>query len=97
MSHELTVTWRDESYGSRSSARCAFRLYDTSDLTDGAMRRIRAKVRKAGFHWDDGRCSWIAYRLAAAHHLVEGLQALGYEVVHAGRWAELPPLREAAQ
>ncbi len=94
MSRKLTVTWRDEAYGARSGVRCAFRLYDTVDLSDGAVRRIRSQARKAGFHWDDARCAWIAYKLAAAHRLAESLQALGYEVIHARRWTELPPLPE---
>jgi hypothetical protein len=96
MSRKLTVTWRDEAYGARSGARCAFRLYDTFNLTDGDLRRIRSKARKAGFRWDEARCAWIACRLDAAHRLAEGLQALGFEVVHAGRWSELPPLQTTA-
>jgi hypothetical protein len=96
MSRTVIITWRDESYGSLCGVRCAFRLYDLADFSDSALRRIRGKAHKAGFKWNPDRCSWTSYKLAAAHHLVEGLQALGYAVEHAGRWTELPPLSEAA-
>lgn len=96
MSRKLTVTWRDEAYGALSGVRCAFRLYDCASLSDSAVRRIHGKARKAGFSWRQDRCTWIAYKLDAAHHFVAGLQDVGYAVVHAGLWRELPPLPEAA-
>ena len=96
MSRNLTVTWRDEAYGPLSAVRCAFRLYDCGSLSDSAVRRIHGKARKSGFSWRQDRCAWIAYRLDAAHQFVAGLQVLGYAVVHAGLWRELPLLPEAA-
>jgi hypothetical protein len=96
MSRTVTVTWRDEAYGSLSGARCAFRLYDCIEFTDSALRRIHGKARKAGFTWNPDRCAWIAYKRAAAHRFIAGLQDLGYAVDHAGLWRELPSCPEAA-
>jgi|GEM_PF-5815817 len=96
MSRTVIITWRNEAYGSLSGVSCAFRLYDCASFSDGAVRRIHGKARKAGFSWNPDRCAWITYKLASAHKFVAGLEVLGYLIEHAGMWRELPPLSEAA-
>lgn len=87
----LAIHWRDEAYGQHSGAQAAFRLYDTALMSDTAVRRVHGKARKAGFTFCFSRCSWIAYRIRAAHAFVGGVQALGYAVSHEGCWRVLPP------
>ncbi len=86
----LKITWRDEAYGQWSSSSAAFRLYETANLSDSAVARIHGKARKAGFTFCQTRCAWIAWDQTSAASFVAGVEELGYEVAHEGRWPEGP-------
>jgi hypothetical protein len=90
VSRKLAVTWRDESYGALCGVAAAFRLYETVDLDDPTVAMIHVIACRAGFAFHQGRCSWIAYDLRAAHTFVDGLRTFGLEAQHEGRWSELP-------
>lgn len=57
---EITLDWRDENYGSIYAV-AAFRNYaGTLDWSDRTHQRFRGCLKRAGFEFHDGRCSYIA-------------------------------------
>ncbi len=81
---ELTITWRDENYGS-TWGQVAFRCYDSAGLSDTARTKLQRAYRKAGFTYHDQRACWMAERSPTrGQDLVTALQALGYAVRHTG-------------
>lgn len=56
----ISLQWRDENNGSVCAV-AAFRIYcDTSHWTQRTHQRFRGCLRRAGFDFHDGRCSYIA-------------------------------------
>lgn len=74
---KIELSWRDENYGSVA----AFRNYvGTLDWSDRTHRRFRGCLKRAGFEFQDGRCSYIAKRGEG----VERQRALCDELARAG-------------
>ena len=56
----IELSWRDENYGSVCAV-AAFRNYaGTLDWSDRTHQRFRGCLKRAGFAFHDGRCSYIA-------------------------------------
>jgi hypothetical protein len=57
---QIAIAWRDENTGSVAAV-AAFRLYcEPSRWPQRMQQRFRGCVRRAGFAFHDGRCSYIA-------------------------------------
>jgi len=95
---EVSLQWRDESYGS-VSADSAFRTFIDPDVSDSMHEKIVRKFRKHGFQINHSRAAWIAENPKPNYltNLVAELEALGCVVQHEGHLpAELKSL-EARQ
>lgn len=59
---KIELSWRDENYGSVYAV-AAFRNYaGTFDWSDRTHQRFRGCLKRAGFEFHYGRCSYIAKR-----------------------------------
>ena len=59
---KIELSWRDENYGSVYAV-AAFRNYaGTCNWSDRAHQRFRGCLKRAGFEFHYGRCSYIAKR-----------------------------------
>ena len=59
---KIELSWRDENYGSVYAV-AAFRNYaGTCNWSDRAHQRFRGCLKRAGFEFHYGRCSYIAMR-----------------------------------
>lgn len=59
---KIELSWRDENYGSVYAV-AAFRNYaGTLDWSDRTHQRFRGCLKRAGFEFHYGRCSYIAKR-----------------------------------
>jgi len=59
---KIELSWRDENYGSVYAV-TAFRNYaGTLDWSDRTHQRFRGCLKRAGFEFHYGRCSYIATR-----------------------------------
>jgi hypothetical protein len=59
---KIELSWRDENYGSVYAV-AAFRNYaGTFDWSEGTHQRFRGCLKRAGFEFHYGRCSYIAKR-----------------------------------
>jgi hypothetical protein len=57
---KIELSWRDENYGSVYAV-AAFRNYaGTLDWSDRTHQRFRGCLKRAGFEFHFGRCSYIA-------------------------------------
>lgn len=57
---KIELSWRDENYGSVYAV-AAFRNYaGTLDWSERTHQRFRGCLKRAGFEFHDGRCSYIA-------------------------------------
>jgi len=98
---EVSLQWRDESYGS-VSADSAFRTFIDPDVSDSMYEKICRKFRKHGFQINHSRAAWIAESPKPNYltNLVAELEALGCVVQHEGHVpAELramDPVRDEA-
>jgi len=88
-SKSILLTWRDEAYGSVSSAAVAFRSMVEPYPSGNAQAKIARVYKRHGFAVNHSRASWInesgEFDAAA---LIADLEGLGYEVEHAGRVPE---------
>lgn len=59
-SPQISLDWREENYGSIAAV-AAFRNYaGTQGWSDHALKRFHACIKRTGFAFHDGRCSYIA-------------------------------------
>lgn len=81
---QIELNWREEDYGSLAAV-AAFRNYrGTCDWTDRQHQRFRGCLKRAGFEFHPGRCSYIAtsgQKLDRKRALCSELQAAGFEIV----------------
>ncbi len=76
----IELSWRDENYGSVYAV-AAFRNYaSTLDWSDRTHQRFHGCLKRAGFEFHYGRCSYIAQR----GDREERQRALCDELVRAG-------------
>lgn len=82
---QISLDWRDENYGSVCAV-TAFRNYSgTLDWSDGIKRRFRGCVKRAGFEFHFGRCSYIARkgeREERRRALCDELAKAGFQITH---------------
>jgi len=77
---KIELSWRDENYGSVYAV-AAFRNYAGSlDWSERTHQRFRGCLKRAGFEFHDGRCSYIAKRGEG----IERQRALCDELARAG-------------
>jgi len=81
----VELRWRDENYGSVHAV-AAFRNYaGTCDWAERTHRRFRGCLKRAGFAFHFGRCSYIARTGDGAERkrmLCEELAAAGFDIIH---------------
>ena len=84
-SPQIELSWRDENYGSVYAV-AAFRNYaGTLDWSERTHQRFRGCLKRAGFEFHWGRCSYIAQRGKCAERqraLCDELAAAGFEIIH---------------
>lgn len=81
---ELKITWRDENYGTESGV-VAFRNYGHHLLDPAQKKAFVAACQSVGFAWHERRGCWMAPTSALRKStLTTVLEALGYDVKHAG-------------
>lgn len=82
---QIELRWRDENYGSVYAV-AAFRNYaGTVDWSERTLRRFRGCLKRAGFEFHQGRCSYIARKGDRAERkraLCDELAAAGFEIIH---------------
>lgn len=77
---KIELSWRDENYGSVCAA-AAFRNYaGTFDWSERTHQRFRGCLKRAGFAFHHGRCSYIA----SSGSREESQRALCDELARAG-------------
>jgi hypothetical protein len=81
---QIELHWRDENYGSIHAV-AAFRNYAGSlDWTERQHQKFRGCLKRAGFAYNDARCSYIAHTGTAAERkraLFDELQAAGFQII----------------
>jgi hypothetical protein len=88
---KIELSWRDENYGSVYAV-TAFRNYaGTLDWSDRTHQRFRGCLKRAGFEFHYGRCSYIAKRGARE----ERQRALCDELARAGFQIERGDVRDS--
>ncbi|MCV9964751.1 hypothetical protein OIU34_22935 [Pararhizobium sp. BT-229] len=82
----ITITWRDENYGSVSHS-VAFRAMGAPLPSETEKKKIVRAYRNAGFELNFNRQTWIAKKSieTAPATLIQNLENLGYEVTNRGR------------
>ena len=79
----IELSWRDENYGA-GCAVAAFRKYaGTLDWSDRTHQRFRGCLKRAGFAFHWGRCSYIATsgtREERQHALCDELARAGFQI-----------------
>ena len=82
---QISLDWRDENYGSVCAV-TAFRNYaGTHDWSALVRRRFRGCVKRAGFEFHFGRCSYIARKGERAERqraLCDELAKAGFQIIH---------------
>lgn len=82
---QIELRWRDENYGSVHAV-AAFRNYaGTSDWSERTHQRFRGCLKRAGFEFNFGRCSYIAAKGERAERkraMCDELAAAGFEIIH---------------
>lgn len=81
----IELSWRDENYGNVYGS-VAFRAWVEPHPSDTEHTRLARVYKKHGFEANNSRAAWIAPAkdLNMPVRLTEALQAIGYEVAHAG-------------
>lgn len=81
---QIELRWRDENYGSVHAV-AAFRNYaGTFDWSERTHQRFRGCLKRAGFEFHFGRCSYIATKGERAERkraLCDELAAAGFEII----------------
>lgn len=81
---EIELNWRDENYGSVYAV-AAFRNYaGTFDWSERSHQRFRGCLKRAGFAFHQGRCSYIASsgtREERKRALCDELDRAGFQIV----------------
>lgn len=81
----IKLNWRDENYGSVAAV-AAFRNYaGTMDWSDRIHQRFRGCLKRAGFEFHFGRCSYIATRGTREDRkraLCDELAGAGFQIEH---------------
>lgn len=57
---KIELSWRDENYGSVYAVTAFRNFAGTLDWSDRAHQRFRGCLKRAGFEFHYGRCSYIA-------------------------------------
>ncbi|WP_257010996.1 MULTISPECIES: hypothetical protein [Sphingobium] len=82
---EIELRWRDENYGSVYAV-AAFRNYaGTFAWSERTHQRFRGCLKRAGFEFHHGRCSYIAKsgdRADRKRALCDELAAAGFKIIH---------------
>ena len=82
---QIELRWRDENYGSVYAV-AAFRNYaGTFDWSERTHQRFRGCLKRAGFEFHWGRCSYIAQQGETAERkrvLCDELAAAGFQIIH---------------
>lgn len=82
---QIELRWRDENYGSVHAV-AAFRNYvGTFDWSERTHQRFRGCLKRAGFEFHWGRCSYIAKqgdRAERKRALCDELAAAGFQIIH---------------
>lgn len=82
---QIELRWRDEHYGSVHAV-AAFRNYaGTLDSCEHTHQRFRGCLKRAGFAFHRGRCSYIARKGETAERmraLCDELAAAGFAIIH---------------
>ena len=74
----IELSWRDENYGAVCAV-AAFRNYAGSlDWSDRTQQRFRGCLKRAGFAFHDGRCSYI--REDRQRALCDELARAGFQI-----------------
>jgi hypothetical protein len=80
---KVELSWRDENYGSVCAV-AAFRNYAGSvDWSERTHQRFRGCVKRAGFEFHYGRCSYIATRGTGEERqraICEELDRAGFQI-----------------
>lgn len=80
---KISIQWRDENYGSVPAV-AAFRLYcSTEDWSHKTHQRFRGSIKRAGFAFHHGRCSYIAATgqgIERQNQLCTELAAAGFQI-----------------
>lgn len=80
---QIAICWRDENHGSVAAV-AAFRLYcEPSRWPQRMQQRFRGCVKRAGFIFHEGRCSYIAKRGNGAERqaaLCNALAEAGFQI-----------------
>ncbi|MCP1472233.1 putative methyltransferase [Sphingobium sp. OAS761] len=89
---KIELSWRDENYGSVYAV-AAFRNYaGTLDWSERTHQRFRGCLKRAGFEFHYGRCSYIANRgegIERKRALCDELARAGFEIVRGDVRAEI--------
>lgn len=80
---QIAICWRDENNGSVAAV-AAFRLYcEPSRWPQRVKQHFRGCVKRAGFAFHDGRCSYIARHGSGSERqaaLCNELAAAGFQI-----------------
>src|SRR3546814_13597219 len=79
----IELSWRDEHYGSVCAVAAFSNYAGTLDWSDRTHPRFRGCLKRAGFAFHWGRCSYLATsgpRAARQHSLFDELARAGFQI-----------------